>query len=299
LGGVHGDMHGGEKGRAPDAIGALRGEEFAAIRQFAYEHCGLDLHAGKRELVAARLSKQMRLLGLRSFQAYFAHVLEDPSGDARTAMIDALTTNHTSFFREPRHFEFLRTRIVPGLQGRARMEVWCAACATGEEAYSVAIALAEALGEGGLRRIHVLASDLSTRVLATAERGVYAEERFHGLARPLLQRYLLRSTAPGEVLYRMKPAVRAAVEFQHRNLMEDFASLPQFPVIFCRNIMIYFDQPTQQDLVQRLAAQLEPGGYLLIGHSESLNTMEHGLEYVEPATYRKPRTTDGSRKGTR
>jgi chemotaxis protein methyltransferase CheR len=177
--------------------------------------------------------------------------------------------------------------------------VWCAACSTGEEAYSIAISIAEELGGVKGDGVRILASDISTRVLAKAQRAVYAEDRFRGLPTPVLQRYLLRSTGPGEVAYRIKPELRAMVEFQHLNLMEDFTWLPVFSVIFCRNLMIYFDQPTQQDLVNRLTAHLEPGGYLLIGHSENLNAIEHGLEYVEPATYRKPMCGSVSRKVAR
>jgi chemotaxis protein methyltransferase CheR len=273
--------------------------EFAKISKLAYEHFGLDLHAGKQSLVSARLSKKIRQLGLRSFQAYYDHVLSDSSGEALIAMVDDLTTNHTSFFREPQHFDFLRKTILPQLRGRGTIDVWCAACSTGEEPYSIAISIAEELGGANAAEIRILASDISTRVLAKAKRAVYSEERFRGLPMPLLQRSLLRSTGPGEVAYRIKPELRAMVDFKHLNLMENFSSLPVFPVIFCRNIMIYFDKPTQQGLVNRLTAHLEPGGYLLIGHAENLNTIEHGLDYVAPATYRKPRSGSGSRKVAR
>jgi chemotaxis protein methyltransferase CheR len=277
----------------------LSEHEFAKISKLAYEHFGLDLHAGKQGLVSARLSKKIRQLGLHSFQEYYDHVLGDASGEALVSMVDDLTTNHTSFFRESQHFDFLRKTILPQLRGRKTIDVWCSACSTGEEPYSIAISIAEELGGTHAAGIHILASDISTRVLARAKRAVYSEERFRGLPMPLLQRYLLRSTGPGEVVYRIKPELRAMIEFKHLNLMEDFSSLPIFPVIFCRNIMIYFDKPTQQTLVKRLTAHLEPGGYLLIGHSENLNTIEHGLDYVEPATYRKPMSGSGSRKVAR
>jgi chemotaxis protein methyltransferase CheR len=291
---------------APDAgalpageVLALSETEFAKISKLAYEHFGLDLGAGKQGLVSARLGKTIRQLGLGSFQAYYDHVLSDPSGEALASMVDDLTTNHTGFFREPRHFDFLRKTIVPRLRGRKTIAVWCAACSTGEEAYSIAISLAEELTGGSEPEVRILASDISTRVLAKAKRAIYPAERFRGLGPTLLPRYLLRSIGPGEVAYRIKPELRARVEFLNLNLMEDFSSLPLFPVIFCRNILIYFDKPTQRGLVQRLTTHLEPGGYLLIGHSENLNTIEHGLDYVEPATYRKPMSGNGSRKVAR
>jgi chemotaxis protein methyltransferase CheR len=275
-------------GTRAEEVPELSEKEFAKISRLAYEHFGLALHPGKQGLVSARLSRKIRQLGLASFQAYYDHVLNDPSGEALVGMVDDLTTNHTSFFREPQHFEFLRRTILPQLRDRRAIHVWCAACSTGEEPYSIAISLAEELGPGSMPEIRILASDISTRVLAKAKRAVYAEERFRGLPLPLLQRYLLRSIGPGGVAYRMKPELCVRMEFKRINLMNDFSSLPIYPVIFCRNIMIYLDKTTQQGLVQRLTAHLEPGGYLLIGHSENLNTIAHGLEYVEPATYRKP-----------
>jgi chemotaxis protein methyltransferase CheR len=285
--------------RQPEEMPELSEKEFAKISKLAYEHFGLALNAGKQGLVSARLSKKIRQLGLASFQAYYDHVLSDPSGEALAGMVDDLTTNHTSFFREPQHFEFLRRTILPQLRGRGAIRIWCAACSTGEEAYSIAISLAEEFGPGTVPEIRILASDISTRVLAKAKRAVYAEERFRGLPMPLLQRYLLRSTGPGAVAYRMKPELCAMMEFKRINLINDFSSLPIYPVIFCRNIMIYLDKPTQQGLVQHLTAHLEPGGYLLIGHSENLNTIAHGLEYVEPATYRKPIPGCERRRATR
>ena len=291
-------MSGGMAVRQDDGL-RLSEPEFVKISKLAYEDFGLDLHAGKQGLVLARLSKKIRHLGLRSFQEYYDHVVSDASGEALVSMVDDLTTNHTSFFRESQHFGFLRKTILPQLRGRRRIDVWCAACSTGEEAYSIAVSIAEELGGTDASEIRILASDISTRVLAKAERAVYAAERFRGLPMPLLQRYLLRSTGPGEVAYCVKPELRAMIEFKHLNLMGNFSSLPIFSVIFCRNIMIYFDTPTQQALVQRLTAHLEPGGYLLIGHSENLNTMEHGLDYVEPATYRKPMCGTGARKVAR
>jgi chemotaxis protein methyltransferase CheR len=261
--------------------------EFAKISKLAYTHFGLDLPPSKQSLVAARLSKKILQLGMRSFKEYYDFVTSDASGEALESMVDDLTTNHTSFFREAQHFDLLRTTILPRLRDRRTIDIWTAACSTGEEPYSIAISLAEELGPAVSPAIHVLASDISTRVLAQAKRAVYPESRFAQVDRALLQRYLLRSTSPGPVRYQMKPTIRAMVEFKQLNLMKSFSSLPIFPVIFCRNIMIYFDKPTQQDLVKRLVDHLEPGGYLLIGHSENLNGIDHGLTYIQPATYRK------------
>jgi chemotaxis protein methyltransferase CheR len=272
----------------PAEIRPLTAREFEQFRQLAYEKFGLDLRNGKETLVSARLGKKIRELSFRSYQEYYRHVLEDRTGEALTALIDALTTNHTSFFREPAHFEFLRRTILPGLRRRDRIAIWSAACSTGEEPYSIAFALLEELGKAALARIRILATDISTRVLANAQRGAYPAERFAGIPAHQLSRYLLRGEQRFKDWYRVKPEVRAVVEFRRLNLMERFSNLGPFPVIFCRNVMIYFDKPTQQDLVNRLEGCLEPGGYLLIGHAESLNGVDHPLRYVRPAIYRKP-----------
>jgi chemotaxis protein methyltransferase CheR len=273
--------------------------EFDRISQLAYEHFGLDLRAGKQSLVAARLAKKVRQLGLRSFDEYCHYVRNDRTGKALESMIDDLTTNHTSFFREPRHFDFLRRVVLPQYKTRPQINVWSAACSSGEEPYSIAMSIFEELGTTGSPEVRILATDISTQVLARATRAIYPEERFRGIPLPCLQRHLLRGTADGAVSYRIKPELRAMVEFRHMNLMQSFTALPQFQTIFCRNVLIYFDKPTQQDLVRRLAAQLEPGGYLLVGHAESLNSIDHGLEYVQPATYRSPGTVSKSGRATR
>jgi chemotaxis protein methyltransferase CheR len=277
---------------APGQVQPLTAQEFDQFRRLAYEEFGLDLGNGKESLVSARLGKKMRELNLRSYREYYRHVVEDRTGEALTALIDALTTNHTSFFREPAHFDFLRQTILPRLRDRDRIAIWSAACSTGEEPYSIAFCLAEELGEAALAKTRILATDISTQVLASAEIGAYPAERFEGFPERQLHRHLLCGEKRFKDWYRVKPALRAAVEFRRLNLMESFSHVGRFPVIFCRNVMIYFDKPTQQDLANRLADCLEPGGYLLIGHAESLNAVEHPLEYVHPAVYRQPKAGD-------
>ena len=267
----------------------LRPREFHLIRRMVYEHFGIDLD-GKEVLVAARLGKKMRELGLSSFKQYYEHVEQDATGEALTTMVDALTTNHTSFFREAQHFDYLRKVIVPALQPTGQLRIWSAACSTGEEPYSIAFTLREELGEATSAKVRILATDISTRVLAKAERGLYPASRFQQIPVDRMRRHLLKGSGASAGDYMVKKETRALVEFQRLNLMEDFSHVGLFSVIFCRNVMIYFDQETQQGLVNRLAAQLEPGGYLLIGHAESLNGIEHPLKYLCPATYRKPDT---------
>jgi chemotaxis protein methyltransferase CheR len=282
-------------------IRPLTQREFEQIRRLAHEHFGLDLRNGKQELVAARLGKKIRRWGFRTFQEYYDHVLGDASGETLVEMIDALTTNHTMFLREPAHFDFLRQIAAAEFCGSDPIEIWSAACSTGEEPYSIAICLLEELVPRAAPRIRIVGSDISTRALEAARKGVYAAERFEAFPSGWLPRYFLRGEANWKGWYRAKPELRRMMEFRRINLMEPFVNLPRFAIVFCRNVMIYFDKPTQENLLGRLTACLEPGGYLLTGHSESLLGGRHSLEYIRPAIYRKPcsRTSGLVRAGGR
>jgi chemotaxis protein methyltransferase CheR len=271
----------------PGSTCPLKPREFEAIRQLAYEKFGLDLRKGKEELVAARLGKRIREHGFRSFEEYYHHVIADPSGEALIGMIDALATNHTSFLREAQHFEFLRQHVLPALERHTRLEFWSAACSTGEEPYSLAFTLRDQLGPEAFRKVRILATDISTKALAAAQRAVYPAERFETLPPAWMRQFLLRGEGRSKGSYRVKPEIRNQVEFARLNLIEPFSHTRSFPVIFCRNVMIYFDKATQETLVNRLAESLEPGGYLLIGHAESLSGVRQPLHYVRPAIYRK------------
>jgi chemotaxis protein methyltransferase CheR len=264
----------------------LSTRELEQISRLAFKTCGIDLRAGKRELVQARIGKKMRQGRFGSIKDYLQHVEADRTGQELIALLDCLTTNFTSFLREPAHFEFLRNTILPGLRGEIR--IWSAACSTGEEPFTIAFSLLEALGNAEARRIRILASDISTRVLETAKGATYPADRFTGCPPQWLKEYLLRGTGQSAGLYRVKPAVRSLIEFRRWNLMETLNPPQPFHVIFCRNVMIYFDKETQEGVVNRLAACLAPGGYLLVGHAESLTGLRHPFTYVKPAVYRKP-----------
>jgi chemotaxis protein methyltransferase CheR len=268
--------------------------EFERFRQLAYDAFGLDLRAGKHTLLSARLGKKIRDLKLSSFEEYYRYVLADSTGRELAALADVLTTNHTSFFREPAHFDFLRETIAPALRQRDHVEIWSAGCSTGEEPYTIAFSLIEELGNAAFSKVRILATDISTGVLATARRGAYPSARFEGLPGHQLRRFLLRGENQWKGWYMVKREIRDMIEFRRLNLKNDFSHIGPFPVIFCRNVMIYFDRPTQQDLINRLCRCLEPGGYLLIGHAESLNAIDHPLRYVRPAIYKKPDARDAA-----
>jgi len=271
-----------------DSPPALRRNEFQQISRLAYETFGVDLQEGKLALVEARLGKKLRELGITSFQEYYDHVVSDPTGAALTNMIDVLTTNHTSFFREPRHFEFLREVIFPALRSRPEIHIWSAACSSGEEPYTIAMSLLEEAPDEALRKVRIRATDISTRVLGIASKGIYPAERVKSIPPDVFKRHMLKGHNTAAHTFRFKKEVRDMISFEHCNLMQPFRADYRCSVIFCRNVMIYFDKPTQADLVNRLTMTLEDGGYLFIGHSESLSAVEHGLEYISPATYRKP-----------
>jgi chemotaxis protein methyltransferase CheR len=269
---------------ASDAIRPLTAPEFDQIRSLAHKTFGLDLKPGKEELVSARLRRLVRECGFQSFQAYYRHIVADETGVALAGMIDALTTNHTAFLREPEHFEFLRAEILPRLGANSPLEIWCAACSTGEEVWTLAFLLNDALPA---RRVQIFGTDISNRTLRFAERAVYPIDRCQGVPRAWLDRYMEVVDSP-PTAYRVSGAVRAQAGFRRVNLVEPLSWQKRFPIIFCRNVMIYFDAATQEKVVRQLTAVLEPGGYLFVGHAESLTRIPHSLEYVRPAVYRKP-----------
>lgn len=261
--------------------------EFTMIQRMVYDKFGIDLDK-KEILVAARLGKKMREMNFATFQQYYDFVKKDSSGQALTEMVDVLTTNHTSFFREPQHFDFLNKIIIPNFVKGRMNRIWSAACSTGEEPYTIAFTLTEALGAKTATTVQILATDISTRVLTHAQRGLYDAERFAQVPVERLRKHVLKGSGASEGQYLVKKETRALIDFQRLNLMEDFsAKVGKFDAIFCRNVMIYFDQKTMENLVNRLAAQLEVGGHLLIGHSESLNNIQHPLKYIAPATFQK------------
>jgi chemotaxis protein methyltransferase CheR len=267
----------------PDPIRPIAAHEFEHIRQLARRSFGLDLKAGKEELVSSRLRRLVRDGGFRSFHEYYHHILDDTTGLALASMIDALATNHTAFNREPAHFDFLRAEVLPRMRDRGGVEVWSAACSTGEEPWTVACVLNDALPS---RQVRVVASDISNHALRCAQHATYPQDRCQGLSQAWLTRYFERADTP-EPAWRVTATLRAQAAFRRVNLVERYAWPRRFPVIFCRNVLIYFDNATQEEVVRQLAEWLEPGGYLFVGHAESLSRISHTLEYVRPAIYRK------------
>jgi len=265
----------------------LTQREFAAISALARNEFGVELGAGKEQLVAARIGKLMRKLHFSSFREYYGHLQSDRSGQYLIQLIDSLTTNHTSFFREQPHFDFLLERVFPEWEGNCPMRIWSAASSTGEEPYTLALVALEYFGSRGRSAPSILASDISTHSLDTARKGAYPAQRLQSALAPWLRRHVLRGEGQWDGWYRMRPEVMSMVEFRRINLIQPFPELGKFDVIFCRNVMIYFSHQTQAQLIARLVACLEPGGYLFVGHSETLTGIQHDLWHVQPAIYRK------------
>ncbi len=273
----------------------LTATEFKQISDLAYQRFGLDLKRGKEALVAARLGKKLRKLGFNTFAEYHRHMLADSTGDALIELIDALTTNHTSFLREKAHFEFLTRAVNEEFRDVSTVRIWSAACSSGEEPYSIAMCLAETMAKTPGRQFRILATDISTRVLDTARRGVYPVERFSDVPEPWRRALLLRGRDASNGFYKVKPELGQRIEFERLNLIEPFPQRAAFHVIFCRNVMMYFDKATQQHIVQRLAGCLERGGYLFVGHSESLTGGEHPGQDGRPATDRNQKPEGGAK----
>ncbi len=271
----------------------LSGPDFERFRRIVYDAAGIALNDEKRGLLRARLSKVMRRRGIASFREYLKIVEADDTGDEITLLLDAVSTNVTSFFREDDHFRFMAEVLLPELcrvrQGRTEKTIrgWSAGCSTGEEPYSIAITLLENLAGGRGWDIRVLATDLSSRVVDAARSGLYTREKLKGIPPELASRYFRPENDGTGLLYRVEPALRSRITFARMNLLGTYPFRGPFDFIFCRNVMIYFDKPTQQSLVERFARYLAEDGYLFVGHSESLNGLSHSFRYVRPSVYRK------------
>jgi chemotaxis protein methyltransferase CheR len=262
--------------------------QFHTISQLLHRLCGITLKAGKEGLVKARLAKRLRALHLSSFEAYLAYLERDPEGQELAIMVDALTTNKTSFFREPQHFDYLRQQILPQLLARGdSMRFWSAGCSSGEEPLSLAMLLWEEIPDLDRRDVRILATDISTTVLTKARQAIYPQDVLRDVPAQLVQTYFTKVQCTPPCTYQVNEKVKALIRLAQLNLMGPWPMRGPFDVIFCRNVMIYFDKPTQQRLVQRFGDLLAPGGHLFVGHAESLAGASHRLHYVQPAIYVK------------
>jgi len=270
----------------------LSDAEFRYIAGMLYDTFGIYLSEQKRILVAGRLSKRLRQLGIASFTRYFEYLLADKTGVELSELINRITTNHSFFFREREHFDFLVKTVLPELEAKIKqtarypLRIWSAGCATGEEVYSISMLLREYYGN----RIDALdyglfASDISLAALEEAGRGNYSETKLRELPAAFQKAYFVKT---GEDVYTISGDIKKMVLFKRLNLMADsFPLKGQFDAVFCRNVMIYFDQESRKKAVQTLYNYVKPGGYFFIGHSESLRREDCPFTYIKPAVYRK------------
>lgn len=282
-----------EKLAVTAANGPLLGDaEFQFLRRFVHEHCGIALSEQKRQLVQGRLLRRLRALGLRDFGGYCELLRREPEAELGE-LASAISTNVTSFFREMHHYDLLVDELLPHWLGHKRrdgdrLRIWSAGCSTGEEPYALAMVLAEALERSGSKLdAKILATDLSPQALEVARKGVYPLERLEGVSPARRQRWFLRGEGEFDGLACVHPRLRELVSILPLNLLHEWPMQGPFDAIFCRNVVIYFDQPTKKRLFQRYAALLPPGGYLFLGHSESMHGLSDDFELIGRTVYRK------------
>lgn len=276
------------------ALQELTDGEFARLSEFVYGRIGITLPSAKKTMLQARLQKRLRVLEMKNFREYVTFLFS-PEGAEREMgeFINAVTTNTTDFFREPHHFEYLASTALPMLERsrllrQDRVRVWSAACSSGQEPYTLAMLLADYAEDRPHLLWSVLGTDISTRVLEKAVKGVYRQEDAEPIPMEYKKKYLLKSKDPSKALVKIVPQLRESVEFRRLNLMdESYGIEDRFEVIFCRNVIIYFDKPTQAALLRHLVNYLVPGGYLFLGHSETLSGIPLPVDTVAATIYRK------------
>ena len=279
--------------KVPAKLAALTSAEFHRFHDMILREAGINLNHSKRVLVESRLARRLRILDYRTYGQYLTFLEGQPLNSPEwQEMINCITTNKTDFFRENHHFDFLRNRVLPEARARAaqgeskQLRIWSAACSTGEEPYSIAITTREAFGADRSWDVKILASDIDTHVLAIGEAGIFDAERLGSLPDPIKRRYFLRRKQDGALM--AKEDLKNLIRFRRINFIDPAWPIRTvFDVIFCRNVIIYFNRATQERLFERLVQYLKPTGYLLVGHSENLHWMNTCLVPVQNTVYRR------------
>ncbi|MBB1268337.1 protein-glutamate O-methyltransferase CheR [Shewanella sp. SR44-3] len=261
---------------------SLSDKEFTLFQNMIYDIAGINLSSNKKALVSSRLAKRVKHFGLKSYSQYF-ELLKSKAHNEHQIAIDLLTTHETFFFREPKHFDFLRDKITPNWDACPH-RVWSAASSSGEEAYTLAMVLAEYATN---KNWEIIGTDISTQILERARSAHYAIERADNIPKQYLSKYCLKGVGHQEGTFIMSSDIRKKVQFIHANLKDNLSHLGSFEVIFLRNVLIYFDVKTKQQVVSQLLKQLKPKGYFIVGHSESLNGVVDSLKAVVPSVYQK------------
>lgn len=268
----------------------LSDEEFNKLSSFIYKESGIRLPPVKKVMLQCRLQKRLRELNLHTFKEYCDHLFSKEGVDGEIIhMLDVVSTNKTDFFREPTHFDFLTEKILPDfiqINKGKQFKVWSAGCSSGEEPYTIAIVLSEFAEKHPGFDFSIWATDISTRILQTAMNAVYKEERVEIVPIGMKKKYMLKSKDRANPTVKMGPNLRNKVHFGRLNFMDDHYAISEtFDVVFCRNVLIYFDRETQEQVINKLCTKLKPEGYLILGHSESILNMKLPLKQVKPTVY--------------
>ncbi|MFZ2958697.1 MAG: protein-glutamate O-methyltransferase [Candidatus Ozemobacteraceae bacterium] len=282
--------------RTPLKLGDMSDAMFHRFRDFIYKECGINLGEQKKSMLETRLHKRIQALNMASYKEYAEYVFTPQGLNSELShMIDVVTTNKTDFFREPDHFTYLTSKALPTLKesrevgNRRRYLLWSAGCSTGEEPYTLSMVLSEYHESNPGFDFLILATDISNIVLDTARKAIYPEQRSLDIPPLLRKKYLLKSKDRMQKVVRIVPELRRRVKFHYLNFMDnDFGITDRFDAIFCRNVIIYFDRTTQEHLLNKFARQLIPGGYLFMGHSETLTGLNVKLDQVSTTVYKKP-----------
>ena len=269
----------------------LSAEQFAKLKNFIESECGIRMTEDKKNMAEGRIRKRIKLLGLNSYNDYFNLVFKDGDEAEKICLIDAITTNKTDFFREDSHFQILSEKAVPEIlreKGREDIKIWSAGCSTGEEPYTIGIVMSETLGK--MSGFKIMATDINTEVLRHAKQGVYDEGRIEKVPYNIKKKYFLRSKDRLAKKVKIVKPLREKLSFARLNFMDDeYCIKERFDIIFCRNVIIYFDRKTQERILNRLLGHLNMGGLLFLGHSETIHGMTLPVSVYAPTVYQKVR----------
>lgn len=268
-------------------------KQFEILSKFIYEELGIKLPPAKQTMLESRLQRRLREVNMNTFDEYIEYVFsKEGKYNELIHMLDVVTTNKTDFFREPLHFDFLRDLVIPEFTKNfpnRQLQIWSAGCSSGEEPYTLAMVLQDIVAMGKLTDYNIYATDISTKILQKALMAIYLENRTNDVPLSIKKKYFLKSKDPLNPTLRIIPQLRSKIRFDRLNFMDDFYNTPTnyYDIIFCRNVIIYFDRQTQEKVIKRLCNKLKTGGYFFLGHSESITNMDLPLVTVKPTIFRK------------
>jgi len=265
----------------------LSDAEYMKYQKLIYDTCGINFTSNKKQLLISRLRKRLIATNTQTFTEYRVYILDSRNKAELSQMLNAISTNKTEFFRESEHFNFLTNKGFPRIKNDHSIRIWSAASSSGEEAYTLAMTFLEYFGLSHHKDVKILATDISTKVLNEAELAIYTHNQVDAIPGNLLRKYFLKGHDKQKGQYLVKDNLKNMVHFKWLNLMKPFPFNSKFQIVFCRNVMIYFDKPTREMLVEKIRTYLAPGGYLMIGNAESLSGLDTRLKYIQPAVYQR------------